>query len=74
MNETFYNSLSATQVYELKIWLDLNKFIHNFSELKTDEDDHCQQRFLLNEKHSKLQTELNELKQVIYTYIFDFLA
>ncbi|CAF3527435.1 unnamed protein product [Adineta steineri] len=46
MNETFYNSLSSTQV-----------------ELKTEEDEHWQQRSVINEKHSKLQNELHDLEQ-----------
>ncbi|CAF4084572.1 unnamed protein product, partial [Rotaria sordida] len=47
MNEAFYNSLSATQVYELK----------------TDEVDHWQQRSLFTEKQSKLKKNLHELEQ-----------
>jgi len=39
---------------------------YNFSELKTDEDDHWQQRTLFNEKLSKLQSEKQELEQVNY--------
>ncbi|CAF1060643.1 unnamed protein product [Rotaria sordida] len=48
MNEAFYNSLSATQVYELK----------------TDEVDHWQQRSLFTEKQSKLKKNLHELEQM----------
>ncbi|CAF4251707.1 unnamed protein product, partial [Rotaria sordida] len=47
MNEAFYNSLSATQVYELK----------------TDEDDYWQQRSLFTVKQSKLKKNLHELEQ-----------
>jgi hypothetical protein len=69
MNEAFYNSLSATQVYELKLVLLLIKILF-FSELKTDEDDHWQQGSLFDEKKSKLKSELAELQQVIYLRLF----
>ncbi|CAF0839707.1 unnamed protein product [Adineta ricciae] len=46
LNETFYNSLSATQV-----------------ELKTDEDEHWQQRSLNNETYMRLQNEKKQLEQ-----------
>ncbi|UJR21113.1 hypothetical protein I4U23_024213 [Adineta vaga] len=46
MNETFYNSLSATQI-----------------ELKTDEEDHWQQRSSINEKYLRLQNEKKDLEQ-----------
>ncbi len=39
-------------------------FAHNFSELKTDEDGHWQQRTSFNEKQTKLKSELQELEQV----------
>jgi hypothetical protein len=35
-----------------------------FSELKTDEDNHWQQRSSFTEKQSKLKSELSELEQV----------
>jgi len=54
--------------------MSLNLFLINFtrlfSELKTDEDDHWQQRNSFNEKQSKLKSELKELDEVISPWIF----
>ncbi len=54
--------------------MSLNLFLINFtrlfSELKTDEDDHWQQRNSFNEKQSKLKSELKELDEVISPWVF----
>jgi hypothetical protein len=50
--------------------LSLINFTRLFSELKTDEDDHWQQRNSFNEKQSKFKSELKELDEVISPWIF----
>jgi hypothetical protein len=73
MNEAFYTSLSATQVYESRFFINKNRnFPSYFSELKADEDNHWQQRSSLSEKQSKLKSELNELEQVIILFYMIF--
>jgi hypothetical protein len=50
--------------------LSLINFTRLFSELKTDEDDHWQQRNSFNEKQSKFKSELKELDEVISPWVF----
>ncbi|CAF4260277.1 unnamed protein product, partial [Rotaria sordida] len=79
--EIQYEELINTQEQKRPIIHDLRKRINEFHqmneafynslsatqvELKTDEDDHWQQRSLFTEKQSKLKKDLHELEQVIY--------
>jgi len=68
MNEAFYNSLSNTQVYELRFYPNKLYSLDCFSDLKTEEDEHWQQRSSFNEKQTKLKNELHELEQVIHPH------
>lgn len=74
LNETFHNSLSATQVYA-NLWF-LSSFSISISisrELKTDEDEHWQQHSCLQQKQTKLTEEMIELEKVEFDYFRKFL-
>lgn len=65
---TLYRPLKC-MIFAYASWTKANAPFDHFSALKTEEDNHWQQRTSLTDRHSKLTDEAQELEQVIDTVL-----